>query len=542
MKRLLTWLGVDYDQWKALTIVALKLDLRTSTFGGARSRLGRGAGRSVIGQIVFYLMMGFIMALFVGYLGDRFVAGTILFSYAILMVGTAMLVDHNAAITSPEDYGILGYQPITSRTFFVSKLTNALVYTLGISTALGLLPVGVLFAKYGIAVGGAAIVALYVCATTVTLTIVAGYATLVQRVGPRRLRMWLSYVQLATGFVVYGGYFLTAEFFGKAALATLTFPRTAWLSLIPPTWFASYLEVAAGSLVRKISSPLRERWPSWPCSSPAFGVGCPWIMPRGSASFPPPEPPPKRPRRRPGGTASYTGLWFRGGEARAVAILVRSHFRNDMKFRMGVLAILPLTAIYLIMGLRGDGPGAAAGGSGPNLSLVTMAAMLFPVLLKTNLARSDAYRASWVFFSSPTDRIRLIRSSKNVLVAFFLIPYLAFLGVILALITGDLPWVTGYLLLVGAVSHLALLGATVVSPELPFSLPMEKGRGSSRMLLTMIVIGVLGGLVPLLSRMAFASVAATAETFVVILLLTLALRGITRRRVERQSRYLEFQG
>lgn len=44
--------------------------------------------------------------------------------------------------------------------------------------------------------------------------------------------------------------------------------------------------------------------------------------------------------------------WFTTGEARAVALLVRSQFRDDHRFRMGVLGLLPFTLLYMVMGVR----------------------------------------------------------------------------------------------------------------------------------------------------------------------------------------------
>src|SRR5690606_18166751 len=106
--------------------------------------------------------------------------------------------------------------------------------------------------------------------------------------------------------------------------------------------------------------------------------------------------------RAPRSASSRPRLWFRAGEARAVAILVRSQFRNDLRFRMGVFAILPMTLIYLLMGLSNARD--AAGAGAPNLTLVTMAALLFPSMLKTNISRSEAFRAAWIFFVTPADR------------------------------------------------------------------------------------------------------------------------------------------
>ncbi len=546
MRALLTALGIDYDQWKALTVTALKLDLRTSTFGGSRmaARGGRGgpskAGgiRAILGQSLFYLMLGLFMAFFVGAVGDRFFAATVLFTYVIFMVGVAMLLDHNAAITSPEDYEILGFQPITSRTFFASKVTNALAYTLGITSALGLLPTGVLVFKHGVVVGAAAILALYACATAVTLAIVAGYASLMRWVGAKRLRSWLSYVQLATGLLVYGGYFVTSGLVSRSTLAAFTVERTAWLMLLPPTWFAAYLEVAAGStlaldvlpvlaslaLLAALATQLRGR----------LSLGYSEKLGELSSATAVPA--------APGRTGRRPAFWFRTGEARAAAILIRSHFRNDLRFRMGVLGIIPLTVIYLLMGLKNGVEAGEAAQPGRGLSLVTMAVLMFPMLLKAHLAHSESFRASWVFFATPTDRTRLIRSSKNVLLASFLIPYLAVLGVTLAFMTRDLLWVATYLLLAGSVSHLGLLVVTVVSPELPFSKRVEKGRRSSRTILMMMVIGVAGAFLPMLSRAVLGRAVQTAVAFGAILAITLALGPITRRRVERQAQYLEFTG
>jgi len=533
VKPVLTALGVDYAQWKALTIAALKLDMRASTFGGARTKRRRSGVTAIIGQIVFYILLGLFMALFVSYMGDRFAAAIVVYSYVIVMVGTAMLVDHNTAIVSPTDYGILGFQPITSRTYFASKLTNVLVYTLAMTTALGLLPVVALAVKYGIAVGLLAVLALYVCATTVTLAIVVGYASLVRRVGAARLKSLLAYVQLLTGFLVYGGYFLTSEFVSRSALSGFHLNRTPWLMLYPATWFASYLEVAAGSaaavdlvpalasvallgflmtrLRGRLSLEYAERLGAMAAEPPATGSGSRGLKP---------------------------GIWFRGGEARAVAILVRSHFRNDIKFRMGVIGIVPLTVLYLIMGLRGNGDGS----SGGNLSMVTMAVLLFPMLLKANLGRSDAFRASWIFFASPVDRTRLIRSAKNVLVVLFLVPYLVFVGLTLTLFTRDPYYVAVYLLLVGLVSHVALVIATLADPEMPFSKPPERTRGSSRIIVTMMVVGVIGALLPLFSRLVYASAPATVAVFAAVLCATLALNRLTRVRIERQAAHLEFDG
>ena len=65
---------------------------------------------------------------------------------------------------------------------------------------------------------------------------------------------------------------------------------------------------------------------------------------------------------------------------------------------------------------------------------------------------------------------------------------------------------------------------------------------SMLMALVMMVIGVAGAVLPLLSRAVLGKVVPTAIALGTILAVTLALGPITRRRIERQSGYLEFMG
>ena len=58
--------------------------------------------------------------------------------------------------------------------------------------------------------------------------------------------------------------------------------------------------------------------------------------------------------------------------------------------------------------------------------------MIFPLLLKGAFARSEAYRASWVFYATPVNAGRLLLGERSVLVRWFLGPYVVAVGVLLA--------------------------------------------------------------------------------------------------------------
>src|SRR5258705_6728925 len=92
-------LGVDYRQWLALTMVALKLDVAQ-----ARTRDGAASGPFAAGfamQLVIYAMFGLFIGMLVWLTRDIRTIGTAMATYTMAMVGLTVLLDHNA-IVSPD--------------------------------------------------------------------------------------------------------------------------------------------------------------------------------------------------------------------------------------------------------------------------------------------------------------------------------------------------------------------------------------------------------------------------------------------------------
>ena len=539
MRRLFNAVGIDFDQWRALTLVALKLDFRTSSVGRTQFRREAGAIAGLVGQFIFYTAVGAFLAFLVWFSRDLFLVGTIAVSYTMFIIGTAVLLDHNAALVSPIDYPILGFQPIASRTYFAARLTNALVYTTTVTTVATWLPIAALFLRHGPAVGVAGAAALFGGSLATALAILLGYAWMLRAVGPPAMKRALSYVQLAMSFFVYGGYFLVARAVSISVVSSLTLTKSLWLLLFPATWFGAYLELAAGR-----AGPL-EMLPAL-ASVVAFvglvrGLGgrlsLEYSERLGALTTAAAEP------KRTVAAPEARGSWFGAGEARAVALLVRRQFDNDQRFRMGVLGMLPMTLIYLFIGLR-DGtvhdPFLPASRGGP--SPVTMVLIMFPSLLKLHLTRSEAFRASWIFFSSPADRMKIVRASKDVLVGFFLVPYLLFLVAVYTYMVGNLWHVVVHLALQGLLGHFVLQVAMLIDPALPFSRPVRKGGSSVVMMVFLASMAALSAVLNAFSAPLYGSVRATAGVFAGIVLSGLVVDRLTRARVARQAASLEFEG
>jgi len=540
MKSLVESMGVDYAQWIALTRALLKRDFRGRTASlGRAGRSGATGGKALASQAIIYSLIGMFLGIAVIAAKDLFFAGTLLCTYVMFMTGTAVMLDHATALTSTDDYAVLGFRPISSRTYFAVRLTNVLVYVLLLTTLVSYLPIGFMFAMRGMVNGFAALAAMYGASLATAFLLLVGYGTLQRIVGANLLKQVMSVLQLIMSFMIYGGYMLVSRTASKAFIAQYTLVKTWPIALAPPAWFASYFDLAHRdfsaitivpalltvavlggtimALTGSVASGFGERLAEVSVSPASTGA-------KSKASA----------RARSGG-------WiFRAGEARAMALLIRSQFRNDQKFRLGVLTILPLTALYIFSGVSrhsdfGDRPGS-------QFMLVGFAIMMFPAMLKMQLTRSDSYRASWVFFAAPVSRARLIRAAKDVVVTTFLLPYLVIVAAVMGYATDNPIRSIVHVTVLGLISHLVLQITILMEPELPFAKPFDKGGAPSRMTALFIFIMVVNFALTFASPWLYSNRLYMAALIGAVIILSVFVEALTRARIEEQARNLEFVG
>jgi hypothetical protein len=540
MRRLFAAAGIDFDQWQALTVVALKNDFRGSSLTQRQASREVKVVVALIFQAIFYTMFGGLIAYLVWASRDLWLAGTIASSYIAFIIGMAVVLDHNSVISSPTDYAVLGFRPVSSRTYFAVKLTNILVYTMALTTVAAWVPMLVASARHGLRVGAALGLDIYATSSATTLAIALGYATVLRAVGPDAIERVLSYVQMIMSFAVYGGQFLISGFLSRTAPGTWSMPDSAWFLVYPGTWFGSYLELASGRTgvsalacaaasvvaVMLMASRLGGRLSLQYSET----LGAMTVAARARAASGAEK------RRR-------AGWWFTTGEARAVALLVRSQFRHDHRFRMGVLGLLPFTLLYMFMGVR-NGAVTDPFTAGRNMQAwpLTMAVLASPSMLRMLLTRSEAFRASWIFFTCPSDRMKIARSSKDVLVAFFLIPYLLVVSAIYAYVVGNVVHVLVHVAFLGLLAHLVLQIALLLDPALPFSRPMQRSTNASVFFGFTLVTILVSLFVQFYSARVYSNVTSTVSAVVVIVLIGVVLDVITRVRIHRQTQLLEFEG
>ena len=543
VKLLFQRVGIDYVQWAALTKVLLKKDFRESSMSAGLSH-GRSGGRVFFSLLLFYLLTGLIFVPIVFQNPDVFLTATLLISYTMFMIGGLILVEYNTVVISPDDYPILGYRPISSRTFFFVKLCNILFYVLLFSTVLSLPAILAYFFIFGFnpALGLTAFISIFLANFTAALVIILFYTFVLKKVSLRRLQNVFALLQVGLAFAIYSSFFIIPNLVESALFQSFDISKSPYLMFLPSTWFSTYLKIPLGQanlldwivVLGSISIMAILAYLAFAKLSLGYSERLTELAGRSVQRVS------KKKLKW-----SLLGLKLTN-EEHVVSVLIRNQFLYDNKFKMAVLSILPLTIFYLFYGTQMGplpNPFETQDFEMGRTGLLYLLIFLFPMMLRAFVTQSDAYQASWMFYTAPTDFQRLIISEKNFLMIYFVLPFLLILGLIFYHYFENLLQVLLHILVLGLLAHLFLQFAFLFSPDLPFSRPNVKGRRSRNMALLLILVPfILYLILPFIFRVVYPSPASFLTFTITILTISLILESLIKVRVSYYMKSFEFTG
>ena len=545
IRRTVEALGADHRQWRTLTGVMLKVDMRSASamqLGDRRQKDGVGWS-----FVAVHGLAGIVAAVMVAAIPNLFSGAVIAMSIVMLLLASALLTDYQTVVASPLDYDVLGYQPVSSRTYFLSRLTNLLIYAGIIGLLIGGPSMVPMLVRYGLLATAGWLLGVLLAIVWIVLIVTTSYAAMIRFVPPDRLRRGLGYLQLLTSTMVYGSLFLLPLAIGEDVGNAILIEPGALLLLYPPAWFAGLSDLAAGSFaVIDGVSLLAVAGTTTALVLVARGRLSLAYAERLGAFLASGGTPGRRRRTRPRGQPAAALRWPVAvpGELRVMATLIRASFRYDMRFRMAALSAFPLSlcllAAPLLLRHFGD---AEETFDFQIMGIIHMATIMLPLGLLDNLRYSESYRASWLFFATPTDPARLTVQAGNCAGLFFLLPYLV-------LVAGMLCWI--FEDVVRGISHAFLLGlstlatmqlALLAMPWIPFSEPPPKGRQSARQVAFMIAATAVGfGVLPLLITFAISRPPTFAAMSGVLIVCCVLLQRVLAGRIRQRVEKIEFVG
>ena len=513
-----------------------------------------GQGRSIWHVFLVYLIFGALMTAVAGmvtaFLPGLMLPGAIVLTQVGILLAMVVLIDFQSVVISPDDYDILAHQPVSSRTYFLVKLTNVLIFTLIIGALLGGPSVILLLVVLGplVALGGLLAVAGITTATT--LAILCLYSALLGVVHPRRLRRALSLVQVIAMAAVMMGPIYIDDLFGPALEQMIsqdgTFSIPVWAFLAPPAWFASFLPLFAGDWSLGYAAA---------ATGGVASVGILFVLSAGRLSVSYAErlgaitASSERRRRSRRTERSHTGGFRRRlrlpSDIGVIATLVRAQFRDDMNFRMAVMGIVTAILLYSFMAMRQGplpDPFVDLGAFSRGLVVMNFAAIGLPLVIVELLSVSRSWHASWVFFAGPADRARLAVNASLCVTLFVVAPTALAITGVLAWSLGNPVHAAAHALVLALLAHLAVQARQLVGPHLPFSRPPVKGGTVAHTIGGFMVLALIGVFLPWFFGVVYSGTAIAVTFIGVLLIAALVAPAVVRGGIRSRMEAREFAG
>ena len=547
--------SIDFRQVLILTRYALISEWRrssTRSFGRQRKMSQSWA----YWTIVIYLVIGaFSLRLFADNTsGEAFVTGVAIFMlYGALVIASNIFMSFGTGFLSPDEAQIISLMPVSSETFFFSRLAVLICYTTIISLLLSVGPfIGL---EFFLRAGSASMLAqnlLFIAAMVLSgiaasMAVIVLYGILLSKLGKSRVSKVTGYVQFAGSLISAMSIVVVSQVRHSIDLHAFTFDTQPWIAFVPAYWFASlatlgsgltsniYLPLALGSLVflvilaaashvllgKKYQSEIEELTDSATTSAKQKKSDRDSMLYRVATRI------------------------ARSDEARATFQVLRAQFRYDSKFRMQLLASFAPTFIYLVVAIVLGGIIDPFGENWRGIirsNMFYMMAMLMPLISMQSVSQSENFKAAWIFFSSPIDRSKLLLAVRNAIFVSIIVPYMIILTAVLSYYMPVFHAIAHSLVL-AAIAGLIFQCYMMLNPKMPFAQQRRPNRGGFVMAMGIgLLVPISMGLLALVIYYGYRSPARFWPIFALIVTISVLLERVVHIRIRKKLEREEFDG
>lgn len=492
--------NVDKHQLRPLVLHALKHEFRISNIVRRRGRK-KFSPWNMVFALLGYLLLGlvFINLFLHNRTDDGFNLGfAILSAYVGLVTAANIFLSFGSGFLSPDEAVILSPFPITSETFFVSRILVLLLYTTIISTCISLAGMVLLgFLAHPI-LGPLSILLVSTLTSIATaMMVVVLYGTVLIRFKRAKLTKLFSYIQFAGSLFTSASFVVLPRAMQSSSLYTFTLafnPKLIWL---PYYWFAGIgmavledtsqrtLLVAAIAILATITMIALAFW----LLASTYLSSVQEISDSATESTKA-----LRPVRTE--KSAIASLLLRTHESRATWLLFRAQFRYDTKFRLAILSSIPVTGIYVVLAVLNGSildPFLSSPFEGLQATALYIVALISPFMIMQQISQSQSFKASWIFFASPVDRSKLLLSVRNIVFSVLFVPYMVLLFGVFSYYM-EAGHAFRHVLMIATIALLVFQSNLLISPKVPFSEQRTAQRSSYTTFLWGILIsaGPLG--------------------------------------------------
>lgn len=538
---------IDRGQVRAMISVSLKNDWR----GSSNPMTGGSSRKSKFPGIMIILIMNVIMSIFLGAIfipvSDLFTGMVLAATGAMILVAVQVLLEFGNVIISPDDYHVIGPHPVSSRTFYTAKMVHLLIYVTVLSATVSIAPA--IFAAFNAGTVWAAPVVLlhfWVISVFATFLVMNLYTLILKKVDRRRLERVLGYVHMGLNIGFYLGINVLTRVM-KNVLIGFDIDTMPWMKALPAYWFAGWVRlgfsgwdweiflIALSGLAILIGMG-RMAFSYLSLSYAESLTRTAWT---------------RTSKARPTIPPLLRKLWYglSNYEDRALLTLVRANFKHDTQFRLGILAFIPLLLIYMIYGFVTAGSNVRNPlAPEPETQVITnillgLAVVILPHMILSIMQTSKSWRAAWVFYATPLDRVKLIQAMDRIIMALIVLPIGLLMCGMFAYLYGNLVHAVLHSVFMILMTVTGLTFLNIFSIRLPFATDSRPGNQLGSTFGPMLASGALFGIpIAIIANVGYGGYLGYA----IILAATLLLKWLLGRgrvhRIRRVAATWEFTG
>lgn len=480
----------------ALARSAIRSSWRTSA---SRSSGGSKYSKWLLFWNIFtYLLSGLILASVfrINNSGESLhLAVCVLTLYAFLITLSNILVEFGSGFLSSDELTILSPLPVSSETFFVSRLLVLFFYAGIISLLLGLGPsivLGIIREEWLTAIVGVELAYLFATMAS-AFTVILVYSLLLRKVPRKKLTKVLSYAQGLGSLFMVSSFVIIPKLLESGSGEPFLFADAEWLRWTPGYLYSSLTMLLIGGpisitvvIVALLSVPVLGVL-AYRLLADHYTDSVTSVVESAASTTRSATPP---------STNSRFASLLRTPESRVMWTLFRAQIRYDTKLRMSLLSMLPVTAMYFVLvianGTISDPFVHGAFDTVLSGNMLYLLILLSPLLIMMSLSQSEAHKASWIFYSTPVDRSRLLLGMRNIVLICLFLPYLIILAATFAWFM-PLSHALMHTLMLGMIGSLLFEIFLYISPKLPFGEQRKQQRSGWITFVWMMLVMIVPG-------------------------------------------------
>ncbi len=471
-------LGIEFDPFRAILEVKLRLDLRRP-FGVQ----GNWAG--LLPVLAMNAIFGSLIALLASQFGQPRAYVVLVEAAAMFFLCLVLLVDFTSVLLDTADVSFLASRPVGDRTLLAARLVHVALY-LGLvagSFSIGPVLIGLIAFKdlplLAALILSSALGAALAALGTLLLLLLA-----MRLLPAHRLKGGIHLLQLLFLVVATGAGQILPAVVDVSSFEAALAGRTGAAWFLPPAWFGALLDVLSGNRDRAnlILASLALVVPAL-----ALLLALRFGSSRFLASLLAMQVERGAPRRRLGLVDGAAALLCRGGVERAGFGLFAALSMRERAFRMRTWPGFGM-AIFVGLGFLLRQRGGTAGGTWVLLTMLYLVAATLPtVVIQSRFGEN--WEARWILEASPIDRPgEFVAGGAKACAAFFVLPLLLLCS-ILTLAAGGPALLPDILFASGAILASSFASFRVLGRTIPFSQRYSPGIGGEPMMA--LVLGFL---------------------------------------------------